>query len=299
MLKIDRDQLQTALKHLEQAIYNHAQWHKELIRTMICGLPCDQRDVADDAHRRCRFGQWYHTDVPGEFRDQQSFLAIGVEHKHMHMLAAQLLRVSATGSPINPGDYDRFANTLERLRLEIDTLVHEIQEALYDHDPLTGAGNRVSMLTRLRELQEMVNRNVQECCIAIMDLDFFKAINDTYGHPVGDQVLCASAQYVMEHLRPYDKVFRYGGEEFLISMPNTNLPLGTAVLDRVRDGLGLTVLAHQGSNPVSVTACFGITLLEPDITVEQSIQRADTAMYAAKGAGRNCVRAWDSSLQNP
>ncbi|MDX2298776.1 MAG: diguanylate cyclase, partial [Xanthomonadaceae bacterium] len=184
MFNLDEEKLQVVLKQLQQAIYNHERWYNELIRTIICQQPADRHDVSKDAHRQCRFGQWYYNEVPVQVREHQTFTAIRAEHKHMHQLAAQLLSASALGVAISPHDYDAFSNALDRLRLEIHTLRREIEESLYNHDPLTGALNRVGMLTSLRALLELVKRDVQQCCVAIMDLDRFKAVNDTYGHRV-------------------------------------------------------------------------------------------------------------------
>jgi diguanylate cyclase (GGDEF)-like protein len=152
------------------------------------------------------------------------------------------------------------------------------------------------MLIDLRQILEMVKRRVQQCSIAMMDLDHFKAINDGFGHLVGDRVLKASVDYIKSHIRPYDKVFRYGGEEFLVSMPHTNLDAGQALIERIRKGLAATAVAQKGVTDIFVTASFGVALLDPDVTIEESIDRADQALYAAKRAGRNCVRIWESSL---
>ncbi len=94
------------------------------------------------------------------------------------------------------------------------------------------------MLTKLREEQELVKREVRGCAVAMMDLDQFKAVNDQYGHAVGDVVLVGFARYIMAHLRPYDRLFRYGGEEFLICLPDTNLEAGHEMIDRLREELG-------------------------------------------------------------
>lgn len=295
MFNLDEEKCQSVLKQLNQAIYSHERWYNELIRTIICQQPCDRHDLAKDSHRHCRFGQWYYNDVPAEVRDHLAFLAIRDEHKNMHELAAQLLATSAAKAAITPHDYDAFANALDRLRLEIHTLKREIEESLYNHDPLTGALNRIGMLTSLRALHELVKRRVQQCCIAIMDLDHFKAVNDTYGHCVGDQVLSAAVRYIMEHLRPYDKVFRYGGEEFLITLPSTDLQAGHLLIERIRAGLVITPLAFHGHKPIPVTVSFGLALLDPDVNVEEAIHRADESLYAAKTGGRNCTRLWDAA----
>lgn len=287
---------QALLRQLAEAIYSHEQWHKELMRTLGCRLQYDLRDTAEDAHRRCRFGQWYYSVEDQALRDHPAFVGLEIPHERMHRFASQLLRSSANGLPISPSDYDNFANALDRLRLEIHTLKSEVEDSLLNRDPLTGAENRVSMLTTLREALELVKRHVGQHCVTMMDLDHFKKINDTHGHPVGDQVLTASTSYIMKHLRPYDKVFRYGGEEFLISMPGIDLQATQSAIERIRSGLTAIELASDNGKPVFATASFGITLLDPDVSIEESIDRADRAMYAAKTGGRNRVCVWDLSM---
>jgi diguanylate cyclase (GGDEF)-like protein len=288
----DIDDLQTALKELGQASYNHEQWHKELTRVLVCHLPYDQRDVAVDAHRQCRFGQWYYGSGVSRFHDHPGFTAIALEHERMHALAARLLQASANEPNVSPNDYENFNNAIERLRLQLQELKLEIEYSLYNRDSLTGAENRVGMVSKLREQLELVKRRVQECCIVLMDLDHFKEVNDRAGHLAGDQVLAGAVRHIKDHLRPYDKVFRYGGEEFLMVLPNTNLQVGREVVERIRQGLSAIALTHAGGDPVFVTASFGLTPLDPDVSIEESMDRADKAMYAAKTAGRNCLRLW-------
>lgn len=287
---------QAVVVQLSQAVYNHEQWHKELIRAVSCQLPFDLRDTAEDAHRQCRFGQWYYCVAEPVLRDHPAFVAIEFQHERVHQLAAKLLRSSARGASVSPGDYDNFANALDRLRLEIHTLKNEIEDSLRSRDPLTGTENRVGMLTKLRESIELVKRNVGQHCVVMMDIDHFKNINDTFGHLVGDEVLASLAAYTMGHLRPYDKMYRYGGEEFLLSMPAVDLQIGQAAIERIRSGLAETVLASNGGKAVFATASFGIALLDPDVSIEESIDRADMALYAAKAGGRNRVCVWDSSM---
>jgi diguanylate cyclase len=296
MIDIPNEDLQAALKELGQAIYNHEQWHKDLTRTVLCRLAYDRRDVAQDAHRQCRFGQWYYSDSAQPLHAHAAFQAMGPAHEHMHQCAAQLLRFSSGEVPGSPTDYDNFSNALDRLRLQILTLKHEIEDSLYNRDTLTGAENRIGMLTKLRELLELVKRQAQECCVVIMDLDHFKRINDTHGHLIGDQVLARAVRGVKEILRPYDKVFRYGGEEFLISLQNTDVETGRAVIERLRAHLAATALAHDGSTDIVVTASFGMAQLDPAVSLEETINRADKSLLAAKALGRNRLHIWDPSM---
>jgi len=100
----------------------------------------------------------------------------------------------------------------------------------------------------------------------------------------------------MTHLRPYDEFFRYGGEEFLLCIPGMNLETGHDAVERVREGLAAITIDVGGGRTVSVTASFGVTLLDADVPVEESISRADKALYRAKAAGRNQALLWDPSM---
>ena len=186
-------------------------------------------------------------------------------------------------------------NSVDRLHLEIYSLKQELEELLNNRDPLTGAENRIGMLTRLRELRELVARG-QECSIVITDLDHFKDVNDTYGHPAGDKVLVAWVSYMKQHLRPYDRAYRYGGEEFLLSFPNTDIRLAQDIVERIRQGLTAIDIGTGETLRIMVTASFGITMLDPSVSVEESIDRADIALYAAKEAGRNRAYVWEPSM---
>jgi diguanylate cyclase len=288
------ENVEGVLQELARALDNHEQWHRDLTRTIVCGLPHDPRDVADDAHRQCRFGHWYYGNASPALHADAIFTAIEVEHERVHRHAARLLKSSAAGSRVAPEDYDAFANAIDRLRLEIHTLRREFEESLIHHDSLTGAESRIDMLTKLGEMREFGKRRHQPCCVALMDLDHFKGINDTHGHGIGDQVLKGSVRHLRESLRPYDHVFRYGGDEFLILMPDTDLETGRRAVERIREALEAAPLAQSGSTTVHATASFGVAALEPVATIEESMDRADKMMYAAKNSGRNCVRVWPS-----
>jgi diguanylate cyclase (GGDEF)-like protein len=114
---------------------------------------------------------------------------------------------------------------------------------------------------------------------------------------VGDEILAAAVRYLTRHLRPYDKVFRYGGDEFLIALPGTDLAIGQTVIKRVRDSLeGRSLVGGPVGSALHVTASFGLALLDPEVSVEDSIERADQALMLAKTAGRNRAISWDPAV---
>ncbi len=293
---ITRDEIQGILTQLEQALSSHQQWHAALIRTLVCQLPINRHDTSSAAHTECQFGQWYYGNIPGKLHDHEGFIALGAAHLHMHQLAARLLIAAKENNQIAIFDYDNFVNALDRMRLEISAIERELEDSLYNHDSLTGAINRYGILPTLREQQALMKREPHECCVVMADLDDFKAVNDLHGHLAGDRVLIAVVHFLIEHLRPYDKVFRYGGEELLIFMPHTQLTPGHIKLEQLCEGLAAMPIDIGEKEPVHITASFGLALFDPANPVEMSIDRADKAMYAAKTAGKNCVRIWDPAM---
>jgi diguanylate cyclase len=294
--EVTREEMQKVVAQLKEALHSHQEWHGALVRTLVCKLPSDKRDTHPDSHKECRFGQWYYGDAPEKLRTHPGFVAMGEEHQRMHHLARLLLVGANGGAGTTPLDFDNFANSLDRLRLEVAALERELEDSLFNRDTLTGAITRFGILPTLREQQELVKRRAQECCIAMMDLDRFKEVNDLYGHIAGDRVLAAAAQYLIAHLRPYDKVFRYGGEEFVLCLPYITLAHGYDRVDKLGEGLAALEIDIGEDRPIRISASFGVTLLDPDVPVETSLDRADKAMYAAKAAGRNCTKTWDVAM---
>lgn len=285
-----------AVNELEQALYMHERWAEDVTLSLVCHVKPAEREIKPDAHRLCRFGHWYYSTCNEMLRNQPGFAEVESEHRSMHELAASLLRASTDGRPITPRDYQRFLSAMKSTRLEIQKLKHQLEISLYNIDPLTGVRGRAEMLREIREQQEFVSRGVHECAVAMLDVDHFKSVNDTYGHSVGDNVLVAICKYVQANLRAYDTVFRYGGEEFLLCLPDTGAGEGYDICDRLREGLQ-SVTHHSGAGAdFPVTVSIGMTTLDPSVSVKESIDRADRALLSAKNTGRNRTVIWENAL---
>ena len=294
MLRIHPSELQHMYDGLQQAIRDHAEWHRRIIRTLVCRLQVDPADLRQDAFCSCGFGRWLHDVAQQSLKQRPQYAPIDAGHRRLHELAAEVLCELADRAAIAVATFDRFMEQSVRLRVDLDSLRNDMVVALRSRDAVTGAYRRLEVLPALREARELAVRGVQPSCIAFMDLDRFKAVNDTHGHGLGDEVLAQAARCIIEHLRLYDRVFRYGGDEFLLLLPGTHPEEAWHLVERIRQKLAEATLGlDPDGEAVRLTASFGITSLEPDLTVEECVARADKALLLAKAAGCDRVVCWD------
>jgi diguanylate cyclase (GGDEF)-like protein len=158
-------------------------------------------------------------------------------------------------------------------------------------DQLTGLANRRVMMRRLEEEHARYQRSGHGYAVVMIDLDYFKKVNDTYGHGVGDQVLRGLAAILQTCQRRTDTIARTGGEEFMLLMPLTDVDGALAHARRICDNVSVAYLPTDAGN-LQVTLSLGVAeVLPAEDSVDCVVSRADAALYKAKGAGRNCVQA--------
>lgn len=156
-------------------------------------------------------------------------------------------------------------------------------------DTLTQLLNRRACLERFEALIEQYKRQKQPFAVAIIDLDHFKSVNDTYGHDVGDQVLKIFAQQISSCKRQYDIAARWGGEEFVLLLPGVDAELAQAVLERLRHNASVTVINTSGG-ALKITISVGVAQFSDELnSPEEAVALADKALYKAKAMGRNRV----------
>ena len=185
------------------------------------------------------------------------------------------------------------ANSMGSLASDLLTRLESLEVRAYI-DPLTEIWNRGAVLELGNREVERARRGDTYFAAAMLDLDHFKAINDTYGHSVGDFVLKETAHRMSNVLRKYDGVGRLGGEEFLLLLPSTKPSKVHNVLERVRRTIA-EIPFETECGAITVTASIGFSLLHPQDSVESLVGRADEALYAAKRAGRNRI-VWDQTM---
>ncbi|XIA67345.1 GGDEF domain-containing protein [Bradyrhizobium sp. TZ2] len=161
-------------------------------------------------------------------------------------------------------------------------------EELAELDELTGSSNRRSIMRMLDEEIARAGRSGSPCSIALIDLDWFKRINDAYGHPTGDEVLRTFSITMFANIRSVDRFGRYGGEEFLLVLPDMDTNSAVRALDRLR--AIIADLDWSAFSPgMKVTISAGVATLKPNETSDIFLARADNALYAAKAQGRNRI----------
>lgn len=158
-------------------------------------------------------------------------------------------------------------------------------------DPLTGVSNRRHLMERARQEWVRADRFGLPLALIMLDIDHFKRVNDRYGHAVGDRAICAVATICEDCVREIDIVGRYGGEEFVIVLPGTDLDGARKLGRRLRKLIAETVLQDEKGRPFTLTASLGIAQLGTGATLDRLLVLADTALYRAKRAGRNRVAA--------
>jgi len=180
---------------------------------------------------------------------------------------------------------------IESLR-ELNTELTDANRRLFDfahHDALTGLPNRRLMVERLQQAWSEYQRRGREFAVAVLDLDHFKRVNDELGHDAGDQVLARIARVLRRQIRAEDTVARFGGEEFLILMPETGIEAAMQLAERVRSAIEREQFT-EGGRSWSVTTSIGVAAASTSTTSrDELLKAADEALYEAKGAGRNRV----------
>lgn len=203
--------------------------------------------------------------------------------------------------PFDPGELAARV----KVQLKIKSLQDRLRESnrMLEHlsmtDPLTNLANRRFFMDALEKAVRRSQKDSDPLALAVVDLDHFKLVNDTYGHQAGDQVLVTVANLLRRNLRPFDIVARYGGEEFALLLQQADLQTARAIAERLRIRIGGLSFSEDLTGLI-ISASFGLAALPlPEIeTIHEFMRLADEALYLAKANGRNRVE-FTAPVQSP
>ncbi|WP_320039995.1 diguanylate cyclase [uncultured Desulfobacter sp.] len=183
-----------------------------------------------------------------------------------------------------------------KYRIHIGERIIRLEEKVLElarKDSLTDTLNRRAFMEKLDEELERAARNKVPLSLLMTDIDHFKQVNDQYGHIAGDRVLKQFVAQMAKIIRPYDFIGRYGGEEFILCLPDCSISQGRDIAERMRSKIETTAMhISQSRPPIHITSSFGVSSFTStnEQTAESLIKNADDALYSAKNKGRNCVR---------
>jgi diguanylate cyclase (GGDEF)-like protein len=279
---------------LSQAIDDHVAWLADWHRLAFLDL-AGRSEEAIKLTPPPSFGDWYKNALKTLPQDQPAVDRLATLHDQLHTLTKLVLMKTPDGAPVTRDDYEDVIARHTELLHGLRRLERAFAVAASGLDLLTGLRSRVGLTDDLAREHNRFMRNGRPFCVAMIDIDHFKAVNDTYGHDAGDHVLASVADFISRSFRPFDDAYRLGGEEFLVCLKEVDLATGLKVLERIRGSLEKMPITLTNGPTINITASFGLTVSSDNIAVEELLHRADQALYRAKNQGRNQIVMLDPS----
>lgn len=276
------------IKEYNETLFRSLNYHFEYFRTFLDSL-LGNKEFKNMKHTECDFGRWLSENGKSLIEDESIYRKVKQFHKNFHNL------IDICFDYKNHNLYREMffiVKDIESVSLwlanEVAYINTKIMSVEFSKDFLTGLLNRRALNQIFNKHLEISELTGQPSSIIITDIDFFKKINDTYGHLVGDAALKHFANILRESLRKSDYIFRIGGEEFLILLPNTPKEEAKRIAENLRQKVATTPLEYENLR-INITASFGITEFRNHQHVEEVIKDADEKLYIAKREGRNRV----------
>ncbi|MGC9080087.1 GGDEF domain-containing protein [Sulfurihydrogenibium sp.] len=275
-------------KEMIEVYSHHLKTHIDYLRNFLYSI-IDNKTFSVGDYNSCEFSIWLKREGRNFIDEEVMLKKVSILDHVFHNL------INITEDYKKKGLYKEVffsINEIEDTFLQILTyMLYLNTKALtveFSKDPLTGALTRRVFYTILKKHIDISELTKLPISIIMADLDFFKKINDTYGHLVGDEALKHFVRVIKENIRKSDYVFRFGGEEFIILLPHTSLKEAVEIAEKIRKSLESKPLVVDGKE-IKITASFGVRELNLSETIESNIKSADENLYRAKELGRNRV----------
>ncbi len=273
---------------LAQTVDDHIGWLADFHRLAFLDLN-HRAEQAKNLTVPASFLRWREQSLKTLAQEQPAVERLAALHDQLHKLARLVLMKTPDGAALGRKDYESVIAKYNELMQGLRRLERAFAAAASGLDALTGLRSRVDLESDLAREYNRFVRTGRTFCVALMDIDHFKAVNDTHGHDAGDRVLAAVADFISHSLRSFDDAYRVGGEEFLLCLKEADLARGVVALERLRSGLEKKAVTLADGKTIHITASFGITESNKDIGPLEMSPRADKALYRAKHEGRNRI----------
>jgi len=281
------DTLQTLLKGIDRGIEVHLAWNQRLLRCALLHESPGDDVFRPDAHALCEFGAWFSThQCDLDTFDEALVQRIADAHRNMHDAVRLMCHRVLQGRAAAATDLQAYEQGQSAMVTLLNELRERIAEAAAHEDLLTGLPLRHGIEYTFGLHRKNARRGDAQLWLAMIDVDHFKAVNDTHGHAVGDAALRHVAHCLAACLRETDALFRFGGEEFLALFP-VREPLGVELLAaRVLDAVREAPLTTGPGVTLHLSVTVGLARVRADEDLASATQRADQAMLLGKSQGR-------------
>lgn len=278
MINVTSEELERILKTIEEALALHEKWRDRLHRTFSCKLPPDPADMAEDAHQKCAFGHWFYSAGNSNLRNLPVFKKIGEMHKEMHGAASEVCKHLVATGMVTTRNYDGLIGQIAAFRGELIGMQHKVSYTLRNIDSLTGAYQNSRLLPDLKAEQEKLKQGGKLYSLLLMDIDL-KTINQNRGRNAGDKILQTAILSIRETLGDGDKIYRYGGAEFVICLPDKSVNDAEIVREKLMQKIGEALGEVAGENPDALNIHYGIVELDHDAYLEELLDRSARSTY--------------------
>lgn len=288
LIRHTQDRLANLLVSIDQGIQAHLAWNQRLIRCAVLRQSPGEEMLLPDAHCRCQLGLWLLSEK-STLKDFDAALVdtLDAQHRTMHDAVRNLCQQALSGQAAREEDFLAYERNQSGMIHSLHTLRLRVADSVLQDDALTGLPLRNGFEDVFRIRQHDAEREGRILYLALLDVDYFKRINDTWGHTVGDRALQHVSGVLRDCLRENDIVIRYGGEEFLLLLLGQDVQ---GITRRILDALRTTPLLLDDGGMHTMTATIGVTLVRSGESMEAVIDRADIALLQGKRDGRDrCV----------
>ena len=271
---------------LNTAIKEHYLWGEKLLCLNLFGGVAGDDMTGSESHLHCRFSEWLVLSTQGDALDRDQVLTIARHHQRMHDIARTLAQAVMSGTATREL-VSQYHEQQQAFIGSIDTYKSYLFAYRNQHDALTGLPLRHLLYQEFPGFLARSQRNRNHLYLLIVDIDRFKSINDTWGHNAGDAVLQQVAQRLKSATRGAERLYRFGGEEFILLLEAADDQAAQQAAERIRRQLADKDIDISG-HAVTVTVTGGLTEVNEEEGLHEFIGRADGAMYFGKNNGRNC-----------